>query len=127
MAACCGSMLWEDVVVRIRKEQILVPDFVSGMGKTKERTALTVNWVSDGINRCRVGFLPHAYVVQGKLWDGVLCQVVEVIEKDDPSQARRAKYHSNKGYARVAVISHVPMGIDAKPSKKMASDGLGKK
>lgn len=124
---CCGSVLREDVVVRIRKEQILVPDFISGKGKTKERTALTVNWVSDGIDRCRVGFLPHAYVAQGKLFDGVLCQVVEVIEKNDPSQARRSKYHSNKGYAKVAVISHVPMGIDAKPSKKKASDGLGKK
>jgi len=124
---CCGSVLREDVVVRIRKEQILVPDFISGMGTKKERTALTVNWVSDGIDRCRVGFLPHAYVAQGKLFDGVLCQVVEVIEKNDPSQARRSKYHSNKGYAKVAVISHVPMGIDAKPSKKKASDGLGKK
>mgnify|MGYP002654568360 CR=1 FL=1 len=124
---CCGSVLREDVVVRIRKEQILVPDFISGMGTKKERTALTVNWVSDGIDRCRVGFLPHAYVAQGKMWDGVLCQVVEVIEKNDPSQARRAKHHANKGYAKVAVISQVPMGVDAKPTKKMASDGLGKK
>ncbi len=42
----------------------------------KEETALTVSWVSDGIDRCRVGFLPRAYIPHAKLWDGVLCQVV---------------------------------------------------
>jgi hypothetical protein len=42
----------------------------------KEETVLTVNWVSDGINQCRVGFLPKVYVPHAKLWDGILCQVV---------------------------------------------------
>jgi hypothetical protein len=27
-----------------------------------------------GVDRCRVGFLPHAYVQTGALYDGVLCQ-----------------------------------------------------
>jgi hypothetical protein len=27
-----------------------------------------------GVDRCRVGFLPHAYVQTGTLFDGILCQ-----------------------------------------------------
>jgi hypothetical protein len=59
----------------------------------KEETALTVNWVSDGIDRCRVGFLPRVYVPHAKLWDGVLCQVVFVGSADDPSSVVRRKFH----------------------------------
>jgi hypothetical protein len=46
----------------------------------KEETAITVNWVSDGVDCCCVGFLPHAYIVQGEIWDGILCQVVDVFK-----------------------------------------------
>ena len=42
---CCGNELQEDVVVRIPKEQILVPYYIAGKGKMKEQTALTINWV----------------------------------------------------------------------------------
>ena len=117
---CCSDVLQEDVVVRIRKEQILVPDHIAGKGKMKERMALTVNWVSDGIDRCRIGFLPQPYVVQGRLWDGVLCQMVRVVEKNDTNKARCAKYHANKGYALVAVISDLPVGANSMPSIKLA-------
>lgn len=111
---CCGAMLQEDMVVRVRKEQILVPDYIAGKGNMKEETALTVNWVSDGIDRCRVGFLPRPYLVQARLWDGLLFQVVRVVTKNDPSQARRAKFYANKGYARVALISPLPLGLQTK-------------
>jgi hypothetical protein len=60
---CCGEVLEEDVVVCLRREQILAPNKL-GKGE-KEETAYTVNWVTDGHDRCRVGFLPHAYVAQG--------------------------------------------------------------
>ena len=43
----CGSVLEEDMVVRLRKVQILV----DGM----EETAIACYWVTDGIDRCRVG------------------------------------------------------------------------
>ena len=46
----CGSILAEDVVVRLRKVQIV-------NAKGIEETAIAANWVSDGIDRCRVGFL----------------------------------------------------------------------
>ena len=45
---CCGNVLAEDVVIRICKEQILVPDFFAGKGKMKEWTTLTINWMSEG-------------------------------------------------------------------------------
>ena len=62
--SCCGKeVLAEDVVVRLRWEQILVPNRL-GRGY-REETAYTVNWVTDGQDRCRVGFLPRAYVAQG--------------------------------------------------------------
>jgi hypothetical protein len=103
--ACGTAVLMDDAVIRIRKEQILVEDFKAGKGKMKEETALTVNWVSDGIDRCRVGFLSRAYVPHAKLWDGVLCQVVFVGSADNPSSVVRRKCHHYCGYARVAVIS----------------------
>jgi hypothetical protein len=96
----------------------------------KEEMAITVNWVSNRINCCRIGFLPHAFVVQGSLWDGVLCQVVEVFGKDDPSKLCRAKWHQNKGFARIAVIGtlQVPFGAGNFLGKKdKGVKGLGKK
>jgi hypothetical protein len=108
--ACGTAVLMDDAVVRIRKEQILVEDFKAGKGKMKEETALTVNWVSDGIDRCRVGFLSRAYIPHAKLWDGVLCQVVFVGSADDPSSVVRRKCHHYCGYARVAVISALSGG-----------------
>ncbi len=100
----------DDAVVRIRKEQILVEDFKAGKGKMKEEMALAINWVSNGIDRCRVGFLPKAYVPHAKLWDGVLCQVVFVGSADNPSSVVRRKCHQYCAYTRVAVISALPRG-----------------
>jgi hypothetical protein len=96
----------------------------------KEETAITVDWVSDGIDCCRIGFLPRAFVMQGSVWDGVLCQVVEVFQKDDPSKLCRAKWHQNKGFAYIAVIgtSDLPFGVSTFPGKKSKGvDGVGKK
>ena len=97
--ACSAAVLMDDAVVRIQTEQMLVEDFKVGKGKMKEETALTINWMSDGIDRCCVGFLPKAYVPHAKLWDGILCQVVFVGLADDPSSVVRRKCHHYCGYA----------------------------
>ncbi len=94
-----------DVVVCVRKEQIFMESGFLGQGRMREQTVLTVNWVSDGIDRYRVGFLPKAYVPHAKMWDGALCQVVYVGSADDPSSIVRQKFHHCCGYARVSVIS----------------------
>ena len=121
--ACGTAVLMDNAIIRIQKEQILVEDFKAGKGKMKEETALTVNWVSDGIERCRVGFLPKAYVPHAKLWDGVLCQVVFVGSADDPSSVVRRKCHHYCGYARVAVISALPRGAQVFEDKYEAMMG----
>ena len=110
---CCGDLLEEDSVVRLRMERILVPNFLAGKGRKKrEVTAITVNWVTDGVDRCRVGFLPRAYALEGAIYDGVLCRVTEVFSKSDPSCVIREKWYKNKVFARATVISalneHVP-------------------
>ncbi len=90
---CGAAVLAVDVVVCVRKEQILVEDYILGKGRMREETALTVNWVSDGIDRCHVGFLPKAFVPHAKLWDGALCQVVFIGAADGPSSIVRRKFH----------------------------------
>ena len=76
-----------------------------------EETALTVNWVSDDIDQCRVGFLPKAYVPHAKQWDGALCQVVFVGAADDPSSVVRRKCHHYCRYAHLVVISALARGV----------------
>ena len=105
---CGREVLAEDVVVRLRREQILVPN---KLGKGfKEETAYTVNWVTDGQDRCRVGFLPRAYVAQGGIFDGVLCQVIQIGNESDNDKNERAKVRHSCGYATVQVISPLNLG-----------------
>ena len=85
---CCDEVLEEDEVVHLRREQIVVPNKL-GKGE-KEETADTVNWVTDGHDRCLVGLLPRAYVAQGGMFDGVLCQVISVGKESDNNNSERA-------------------------------------
>ena len=64
---CCGDILENDVLDKLRHEQILVPDAIARGGKMKEETAITINQVSDSIDCCHVGFLPRAFFVQGSV------------------------------------------------------------
>jgi hypothetical protein len=59
---CCGEVVDVDIVVRLRRKEILVPDDFLGEGSMREETAITVNWVTNGFEQCRVGFLPLSYV-----------------------------------------------------------------
>ena len=45
----CGAVLTDDCVVRFRKTQVIVNE--------KEESAIVAFWVSDGVDRCRIGFL----------------------------------------------------------------------
>ncbi len=103
-------MLAEDVVVRLRRVRILVPN---KLGKGfKEETAYTINWVTDGQDCCRVDFLflHRAYVAQGGLHDGVLCQVFHIGDESDNDKNERAKVRHSCGYASVQVISPLNLG-----------------
>jgi hypothetical protein len=101
---CCGEILTEDVVVRLRREQILVPNKLGRKGSMREETAITVNWVTDGVDRCRVGFLPKSYVATGSVYDGVLCQIVHVGSILSTDKAEAKKFHDKCGFALASVL-----------------------
>jgi len=102
---CCGDLLEEDSVVGLRMERILVPNFLARKGRKKrEVTAITVNWVTDSVDCCHVGFLPWAYALEGAIYDGILCRVTEVFLKSDPSCVIREKWYKNKVFAHAKVI-----------------------
>ena len=102
---CCGKVVDVDIVVRLRRKEILVPDDFLGKGSMREETAITVNWVTKGFERCPVGFLPLSYVPNAAVYDGALCQVIEVFNKDESSCADCAKWKQHNGFARAMVIS----------------------
>ena len=51
----------------------------------REETAIAGHWVTDGVDRCRVGFLGRQFVKHAEKYDGKLVQVVQFLyESDDP-------------------------------------------
>ncbi len=70
----CSEVMAEDVVVRLRKVQI--------QGKGREETTIATYWVTDGVNRCCVGFLQRHMVKQAARFDGALAQVTRVFNAD---------------------------------------------
>jgi hypothetical protein len=76
----CGSILAEDVVVRLRKVQIV--NAKEGM----EETAIPANWVSDGIDCCCMGFLQRHLVKHSKHYDGALAQITEIYSAESETR-----------------------------------------
>ena len=112
----CGHVLQEDVVVRFRKVQVLI--------KEKEESAIAAFWVSDGIDRYRVGYLPQHHVKHWKRLEGCLAQIIEVYGEDADSPTKRQKHHRNSGVAVAALISGPFLAqpeIPSTPSKKHKS------
>ena len=97
----CGSVLDDDVVVRLRKVQI-----INSSGK--EETAIAAYLVSDGIDQCRVGFLQRHFVPHARSFDGVLAQVTEVYSITNDSPIKRKKCRHNMGCCLAALISELP-------------------
>ena len=88
---CCSVVVDVDIVVRLYCKKVLVTDAFFGKDHIREETAITVNWVTNGFERCHVGFLLLLYVPDATLYDGALYQVIEAFGKDDPSRANWAK------------------------------------
>ncbi len=60
----------------------------SEMGK--KESALAVYWISDGIDRCRVGLLPRHLVKQWQQYDERIAQVVDLYQGfDSPTKQRK--------------------------------------
>ena len=95
-------MLKEDVAVRLRKIQLMV--------EGKEETAIAAIWVTDGIDRCRVGFVPRHMVRHAARYDGALAQVTRVFSGDPETcdWAERRLFYKNNGYCLTSIISTLP-------------------
>jgi hypothetical protein len=95
----CGQVLKEDVVVRLCKMQLMV--------EGKEETVIPVIWVTDGVNRCHIGFLPCHMVKHTTRYDGALAQVIGILSDDAATcdLAEQRMFHKNKGFCLAAIIS----------------------
>ena len=95
----CGGVLVEDVVMPLRKVQILV--------EGKEEAAIAAVWINDGIDRCRIGFLPRHMVKLAVQYDGAVAQVTRVFAGDPEAcdSAEHHQFHKNHGCCLVAIIA----------------------
>ena len=93
----CGEVVIEDVVLHLRKVQIQM--------NQQEQSTIAAFWVSDGIDRCCIGYLPKAYVKNWKQYDGALVQLIEVYSADSDSPMKHQKFHRNHGLAVAVIIS----------------------
>ena len=95
----CGEVLAEDVVVCLRKIQILV--------EGREETAIAAMWINDGVDRCCVGFLPRHMLAHAARYDGAVAQITRVFSGDPvlSDTAERRAFHKNHGCCLAAIIA----------------------
>jgi hypothetical protein len=98
----CSQVLKEDVVVRLRKMQLMV--------EGKEETAIAAIWATNGIDCCRVGFVPHPMVKHAAGYDGALAQVTRVLSDNAETceTVEQHLFHRNKGFCLAMIISTLP-------------------
>ena len=70
-----------------------------------EQSPVGVYWVSDGVDRCLVGFLHCHQVKHLNKLEGALCQVTEVYSDNSESPTKCHKHKKNFGCAIVAIVS----------------------
>ena len=87
----------EDSLIRLRKRQV----YING----HEQSAVGVYWVSDGMDRCLVGYLHRHQVKHLSKLEGALCQVTEVYSDNSDSPMKQHQHKKNFGCAIVAIVS----------------------
>jgi hypothetical protein len=107
----CGAALEIDSVVRFRSVQI------EADGKDKEEAAIAVYWISDGIDRCRVGFLGRHLIKHKEKYDGKVAQVVSFLEESE-NKSERTRAHYCKGIARATIVGNPPSPEQKKQKQK---------
>jgi len=66
--------------------------------EAKEEDVIGVYWVSDGIDRCLVEFLPYHLMFCKHLYDGKLAQVIEFLRESE-FDADQKRILTRKEYA----------------------------
>ena len=93
-----------------------------------KETAIAAYWITDGVDRCRVGFLPRHCVRQANNFDGRLVQVVTMCaNSENPRHRQFARW--NRGACHAADITSTilsgstagPVGSDGQVLSKHAS------
>ena len=92
----CGKALIIDSVVRFCSIQILNDTGV-------EETAIGVNWVTDGIDRCLVGFLPCHCIPFKQKYEGRVAQIVNFLKTCESPSARQQS-HQKQGVCMAALL-----------------------
>ena len=88
----CGSNLTAGDVVRLQKVQVVVD--------RKEETTIAVYWVTDGIDRCRIRFLPHHMTKHTNAYHGLLAHVMDVFTQLSASPTKRKNIITTRGVQR---------------------------
>ncbi len=104
----CGEVVEEDTLLRLRRVQIEVDGH--------EETVIACIWVTDGIDRCRVGFLKRHILKHAWPFDGALAQVTEVFSADPRrcDSAERRMHHHNHGFALATILSITNKPVEGK-------------
>ena len=78
-----------------------------GLVEGEEETAIACYWVTDGIDRCRVGFLMPHLVAHAQRYDGALAKATKVFSADDfeCNREERRLFYSKKGCCQATIIS----------------------
>jgi hypothetical protein len=93
----CGDHLGLDNVVRLRQVQIV-------RDNGREEKAVAAYKVTEGIDSCRVGFLPRQCLRHAEKFDGKLAQITEFLSESDSPHCRRLS-HRNRGVVRAVIIT----------------------
>jgi hypothetical protein len=96
---CGDEVLKKDVVVRLRRVELVVDE--------KEEKAIEVVWVTKGMDCCRVSFLPCHMVRHAACYNGVRAQVTRVFNGNpaDCGSSEQRTYHIHHGFTQVVIIS----------------------
>ena len=115
----CGSLLVTDSLVQFHKVQVVIDGV--------EETALAVYLVSEGIDRCWVGFLRRFLVKHKKKYDGRLAQITDILGSESESLSDHHKYHRNKGYCHAVLLETVPFSQHSSSGEDEEEEGPQKK
>jgi hypothetical protein len=96
----CGNNLGLDSVVCLRQVQIVKEN-------GREEKAVAAYLVTEGVDSCRVGFLPRQCLKHAEKFDGKLAQITEFLAESDSPHCRRLS-HRNRGIMRAVIITGGP-------------------
>jgi hypothetical protein len=96
----CGDHLGLDAVLRLRQVQIVQEN-------GREEKAVAAYLVTEGVDSCRVGFLPRQCLKHAEKFDGKLAQITEFLAESNSPHCRRLS-HRNRGIVRAMIITGGP-------------------